>query len=101
MITNLPRTSKFTPLLWRRVFSSLLLLTAFVAILGAIASSRQPAVAAPGGGTGPFQSGKIAPWVMKNTANGQQSEFFVEMIDQADLGHAALFLNKVHKGGLL
>src|SRR4029450_2209027 len=98
MITNLPRTSKFTPLLWRRALSSLLLLTAFVAILVAIASSRQPAVAAPGGGTGPFQSGKIAPWVMEHTANGQQSEFFVVLADQANLGPAASLQTKAEKG---
>ena len=100
MITNLPPTSTFTPLQrgWRRVFSSLLLFAAFVAILGAVASSRQPAVAAPGGGTGPFQSGKIAPWVMEHTANGQQSEFFVVLADQADLGPAAALQTKAEKG---
>ena len=98
MITNLPRTSTFTPSRCRRVFSSLLLLAAFVAILGAIVSSRQPAVAAPGGGTGPFQSGKIAPWVMEHTANGQQAEFFVVLADQADLGPAAALQTKAEKG---
>ena len=98
MITNLPRTSTFTPSRCRRVFSSLLLLAALVAILGAIASSRQPAVAAPGGGTGSFQSGKIAPWVMEHTSNGQQSEFFVVLADQADLGPAAALQTKAEKG---
>ena len=98
MITNPPATSTFTPSRWRRVFSSLLLLAAFVAILGAIASSRQPAVAAPGGGTGSFQSGKIAPWVMEHTANGQQSEFFVVLADQADLTAAANLQTKAEKG---
>ena len=98
MITNLPRTSTFTPSRCRRVFSSLLLLAAFVAILGAIVSSRQLAVAAPGGGTGPFQSGKIAPWVMEHTANGQQAEFFVVLADQADLGPAAALQTKAEKG---
>src|SRR4030095_8538648 len=89
MITNLPWTSNFTRSLWRRIFSSLLLLMEFAAILSAIASSRLPAVAAAGGGTAPFQSGKIAPWVMEHTGNGQQSEFFVVLADQADLGPAA------------
>ena len=98
MITNLPRTSTFTPSRCRRVFSSLLLLAAFVAILGAIASSRQPAVAAPGGGTGSFQSSKIAPWVMEHTANGQQAEFFVVLADQADLSGAANLRTKAEKG---
>ena len=96
MITNLPRTSTFTPLRCRRVFSSLLLLAAFVVVLGAIASSRQPAVAAPGGGS--FQSSKVAPWVMEHTASGQQAEFFVVLADQADLSEAANLRTKVEKG---
>src|SRR5215469_14880596 len=98
MITNLSRTSNFTPSFWRRVFSSLLLLMAFVAIAAAILSSRVPAVAAAGAGTGPFQSGKIASWVMEHTANGQQAEFFVVLADQANLGPAALLQTKAEKG---
>ena len=98
MITNPPRTSTFTPSRCRRVFSSLLLLAAFAAILAAIASSRQPAVAAPGGGTGSFQSGKIAPWVMEHTANGLQSEFFVVLSNQADLSPASNLQTKAEKG---
>src|SRR5881296_3064304 len=98
MITNLHTTSTFTPSRWRRVFSSLLLLAAFVVIIGAIASSRQPAIAAPGGGTGPFQSSKIAPWVMEHTANGQQAEFLVVLADQADLGPATFLQTKAEKG---
>jgi serine protease AprX len=97
MITKLPRTSTFTPSRWRRVFSSLLLLAAFVAVLGAIAASRQPAVAAPGGG-GSFQSSKVAPWVMEHTGNGQQAEFFVVLADQADLSGAANLQTKAEKG---
>src|SRR5882672_7307020 len=98
MIPNLPTTSTFKPSRWRRVFSSLLLLATFVAIIGAIASSRQPAVAAPSGGTGPFQSSKIAPWVMEHTAKGQQAEFFVVLADQADLTAAANLQTKAEKG---
>ena len=98
MTKNPPATSTFTPPRWRRVFSSLLLLAAFVAVLGAIAASRQPAVAAPGGGTGSLQSGKIAPWVREHTANGQQSEFFVVLADQADLTAAANLRTKAEKG---
>src|SRR5437764_4821362 len=97
MITNPPATSTFTPSRWRRVFSSRLLLAASVAVLGAIATSRQPAVAAPTG-TGPLQSGKIAPWVMEHTANGQQSEFFVILADQADISAAANLQTKAEKG---
>src|SRR5215470_17069018 len=97
MITNPPATSTFTRSRWRRVFSSLLLLAAFIAIIGAIASSRQPAVAAPGF-AGSFLSSKIAPWVMEQTANGQQAEFFVVLADQADLSAAANLRTKAEKG---
>ena len=69
MTTKRPPNSSFTPSRWRRVFSSLLVLAAFIAVLGAIASWRQPAIAALGDGTGAFQSSKIAPWVLEHTAN--------------------------------
>jgi len=98
MITNQPRTSAFTPSLYRRVFSSLLLLAAVVAVVGAIVSSRQAAVAAPARPTGPMQSPKIAPWVMQHTSNGQQSQFFVVLADQADLSPAANLQTKAEKG---
>src|ERR1700748_3348535 len=97
MITNDNSASRFKPFLWRRVFSSLLLLAASVAILGAVVSSRQPAVAAPTG-TGSFQSDKIAPWVVEHTAKGQQAEFFVVLADQGDLSAAANLQTKTEKG---
>ena len=98
MMTSPPQTSTFMPSRRRRVFSTLLLFAAFLAIVGTIASSRQPALATPGAGTGPLQSSKIAPWVMQHTSNGQQSEFFVVLIDQADLGPAAALQTKAEKG---
>src|ERR1700757_1817862 len=98
MITNITPASIPTSSRWRRVFSSLLLLAALVAVLGTIASSRQPALAAPGRGTGPLQSTKIAPWVMEHTANGQQAEFLVVLADQADLSQAASLRTKAEKG---
>src|ERR1700757_919889 len=100
MITNLPTTSTFTPLQrgWRRGLSLVLFLGAFVAIIGAIASSRQPAVAAPAGGASSFQLSKIAPWVMENTPNGQEAEFFVVLADQGSLAPAALLQTKAEKG---
>ena len=97
MITNPHPISKFAPSRWRRTFFSLLLLAAFIAVIGAIASSRQPAVAAPGP-TGSLPSSKIAPWVMEQTANGQQAEFFVVLADQADLSAAANLRTKAEKG---
>jgi subtilisin family serine protease len=97
MITKLPSTSTFTPSRWRRAFSSLLLLAASVAIIAAVASSRQPVVAA-GVGNGSLQANKVAPWVMTHTANGQQAEFFVVLADQADLSAAANLPTKAEKG---
>src|SRR5262249_31482352 len=90
--------SKFTPSRWRRIFCSLLLLAALVALVGAIAFSRQPAVAAGVGSNDAVQLGKIAPWVMERTANGQQAEFLIVLTDQADLSQAAALQSKAEKG---
>src|SRR3954467_1915432 len=98
MTTKLPQTSTFTTSPYRHVFSSLLLFAALVTILGAVVSSRQPALAAPTVGTGSLQSSKIGSWVMQHTSNGQQSEFFVVLTDQADLGPAAALQTKAEKG---
>jgi serine protease AprX len=95
MITNLLATS--TPSRWRRIVSSMLLLTALLITVGAIASSRQPAAAARAGNTS-LQASKIAPWVTEHTANGQQAQFFVILADQADLGAAANLSTKIEKG---
>src|SRR5262245_30724456 len=84
--------------LWRHVFSSLLLLAAFIAIVATVVSSRQPAIAASGISNGPSQSGKISSWVTEHTANGQQAEFFVVLADQADLSAAANLQTKFEKG---
>ena len=42
--------------------------------------------------------GKIAPWVVEHTANGQQAEFMVVLADQADLKAAATMRTKTEKG---
>jgi subtilisin family serine protease len=73
-------------------------LAAFGAAVATIASSRQPAIAAAGGGAGALQSSKIAPWVMEHTANGQQAEFFIVLVDQADLSGAVSLRTKAEKG---
>jgi hypothetical protein len=105
MITNSQPTSTFTPLQrgWRRVFSSLLLLAAFVAIVGAIASSPAGGSTSPKAmgqrvGDNAFHLSKIAPWVMDHTANGQQAEFLVVLADQADLSGAENLQTKAEKG---
>jgi hypothetical protein len=41
---------------------------------------------------------KIAPWVVAQTAHGQQAEFFVVLADQADLSGAAALRAKNEKG---
>ena len=98
MITNPNITSTFTPSRWRRIFCSILLLAAVVAFVATIAVSRQPALAAGAGGNDALQTGKIAPWVMEHTANGQAAEFFVVLTDQADLRPAANLQTKAEKG---
>src|SRR6266705_4944716 len=98
MITNSRLASTFTPSPWRRIFCSLLFLAAVVAFAGTFAVSRQPAVAAGAGGSHALQLGKIAPWVMEHTANGQQAEFFVVLADQADVSGAASLSTKAEKG---
>ena len=98
MITNSRPDSNSVPSRWRPIFCSILLLAALIAFVGTIAVSRQPAVAAGAGGNDALQTGKIAPWVMGHTANGQRAEFFVVLTDQADLGQAANLQTKAEKG---
>ena len=97
MITNSGSPSTFTSSIWRRIFCSLLLLSALVTLLGTIAVSRQPAVAASRGVSNALQLGKIAPWVMEHTANRQQAEFFVVLTDQADLSQSTSLPTKSEK----
>jgi subtilisin family serine protease len=81
---------------WRRVFCSLFFVAAAIAELGAIASSR--AINTQGGppDRGAMVS-KIAPWVIEHTAKGQQAEFMIVLVDQADLGPAAALATKSEK----
>ena len=44
---------------------------------------------------------KIAPWVIAQTANGQQAEFFVVLADQADLSGTTAVRTKNEKGRLV
>jgi subtilisin family serine protease len=41
---------------------------------------------------------KIAPWVIERTTNGQKAEFFVVLVDQADLSGAINLATKAEKG---
>jgi serine protease AprX len=94
MIKNAHRT--FTRSSWRRIFCSLFLVAAVVALVAAVASSD--AVGQRVGGNGVNIANKIAPWVIEHTAYGQQAEFFVVLADRADLSPAANLPTKTEKG---
>src|SRR2546429_436708 len=98
MTTHSRLASTFTPSPLRRIFCSVLFLATLVTFVGTIAVSRQPAVAEGTGVSYALQPGKIAPWVMDQTANGKQAEFFVVLNDQADLHQAATLQTKAEKG---
>src|SRR6266850_1025653 len=82
------------PSSWRRIFCSLFLVAAAVALVAAVASSDAGGSPRRGEAMGQrvednaFHQ-KIASWVMEHTANGQHAEFFVVLADQADLSPAA------------
>jgi serine protease AprX len=77
------------------VLCLLFLGAAGMAALGAIGSLR--AISRVGGN--PVNvANKIAPWVVAQTANGQQAEFFVVLADQADLSAAGTLRTKNEKG---
>ena len=99
MITNPKPTPSFTS--WRRIFCSLFLGAAAVALIAAVASSDAVGqrVELPSQSTfHPTPAQKIAPWVMEHTSNGQHAEFFVLLADQADLSPAANLPTKTEKG---
>jgi len=73
-----------------------LLAAAAIAAVGAIGSSR--ATGQRVGGNPVNVVNKIAPWVIAQTANGQQAEFMVVLADQADLRRAAVLRTKNEKG---
>ena len=99
MITNPKPTPSFTS--WRRIFCSLFLGAAAVALIAAVASSDavgQRVELPSQKAFHPAPAQKIAPWVMEHTANGQQAQFFVVLADQADLSPAANLQTKTEKG---
>jgi subtilisin family serine protease len=80
----------------RSIVCLLFFVAACIAALGAIGSSR--AISQRVGGNPVNVVNKIAPWVVAQTANGQQAEFFVVLADQADLSGAAALRTKNEKG---
>ena len=99
MITN-SKNPSFSS--WRRIFCSLCVLAATVALVAAVASSNAGPSTSPKSMDQGIRentlSQKIAPWVMDHTANGQQAQFFVVLADQADLSPAANLHTKIEKG---
>ena len=94
MIKNAHRTFTASP--WRRIFCSLFLVAAVVALVAAVSSSD--AVGQRVGGNAVNIANKIAPWVVEHTAYRQQAEFFVVLADRADLSPAANLPTKTEKG---
>ena len=80
----------------QNVLCLFLLVAAAIAAVGAIGSSR--ATGQRIGGNPVNVVNKIAPWVIAQTANGQQAEFMVVLADQADLRRAAVLPTKSEKG---
>lgn len=74
-------------------FASISLLLIASALPTLARSNAQPAAAVL-----PSPLAKIQLWVMEHTANGQQAEFLVVLIDQADLSGAEKFATKLEKG---
>jgi subtilisin family serine protease len=64
-------------------------------VLGAIGSSRATSQRVDGNRIN--VANKLAPWVVAQTANGQQAEFIVVLADQADLRPAASLPTKSEK----
>src|SRR5256714_9022681 len=101
MIKNSDSHRASVPSPWRRIFGSLFLVAAAVALVAAVASSRavgQRVELPTQRAFHPAPVQKIARWVMEHTANGQQAEFFVLLADQADLSPAANLPTKTEKG---
>jgi subtilisin family serine protease/cell division septation protein DedD len=68
-----------------------------MAAVGTISSSRATGRNARESLRRPFHL-KIAPWVIEHTANGQQTEFFIVLTDQADLSGAEAIATRAEKG---
>jgi serine protease AprX len=84
------------PSRWRRMFCSLLFVAAAIVAFAAIGASRAIGQRVEDIA---FHPGRIAPWVIEHTANGQQAEFMVVLVDQADLNGVATMRTKTQKGG--
>jgi serine protease AprX len=117
MTNNASCTS--TPLRMRTVLCVFFFIAAGIAAMEALGSSRAIGGSASPEGDGKRIAGganirrqsiftqrvkdnafhrKLAPWVIEHTANGNETEFFVLLTDQADLTGAAVLPTKAEKG---
>src|SRR5438128_7010623 len=94
MATN--QSDRFMRWRLRSAVSLLLVIAACSVALRAIGSAG--AISQRVGGNPVNVANKIAPWVVAQTANGQQVEFFIVLADQADLSGAAALRTKNEKG---
>jgi hypothetical protein len=95
MIANLNRMSALSRL--RVVLCLFFFIAAGIAVARAISPSRGITQRAKESPRCTFND-KIAPWVIEQTTQGQQAEFFVVLKDQADLSGAAALRTKAEKG---
>jgi serine protease AprX len=93
------RNNRFTQSQLRSAFCVFFLGGAAIAALGAIGPLRE--INQRVGGNAVNVANKIAPWVVVQTAHGQQAEFFVVLADQADLSAAGDLHTKAEKGRLV
>jgi serine protease AprX len=93
MISNPNGTSGSSRL--RALLCVFLFIASGFAAVGAIGSSHTIGKSAGSDGS---PAGKIAPWVLEHTANGQSAEFIVVITGQADLTGAAALTTKMEKG---
>src|SRR5947208_1170712 len=90
------RNNRFTQSRLRSVFCVLFLGGAAIAALGAIGPLR--GINQRVGGNTMNVANKISPWVVVQTAHGQQAEFLVVLADQADLSAAGTLRSKAERG---
>jgi serine protease AprX len=95
MIINRKRTSGSSRL--RGMLCVFFFIAAGIAIIFATSVGEREHSARPGWHIA-SRSIKIAPWVIQHTANGQQAEFFIVLVEQADLRPAATLTTKAEKG---
>ena len=79
---------------WRRLFCSFFFVGAAWGTIDSLGANRTQ----DGALSVVAATKKIAPWVVDHTVNGQQAEFMVVLVDQADLRLTAALSTKTEKG---